>query len=75
MGNLIVLNYRILTLVMKNLNYGIEWKGLNLTIVLKNFEQINARRLLLIVTRGVYFWRTKTNKTNFNTDSRKTRDL
>ncbi len=40
----------------ENLNYGIEWKGLNLTIVLKNVEQINARRLLLIATRGVYFW-------------------
>jgi hypothetical protein len=39
-----------------------KWKGLNSTIVLKDFEQINggvyfysnAGRLLLTVTRGVY---------------------
>ncbi len=48
-------------LEMKNLIWS-KWKGSILTIVLKNFEQINARRLLLIATRGVYFWRTKQTK-------------
>ncbi len=52
-------------LVMRKLKYEIKWKGLNLTIVLKNFEQTNARRLLLIATRGVYFWRTKQTKQRF----------
>ena len=59
---------------MKNLIWS-KWKGLNLSIVLKNFKQTNARRLLLIATRGVYFWQQNKQNKDFNTDSRKTRDL
>ncbi len=55
----------------EKLKYEIKWKGLNLTIVLKNFEQTNARRLLLIAMRGVYFWQQNKQNKDFNTDSRK----